>query len=194
MYMLVFLLWWKRVAIHFKVVLTRVTLYVPKPAGHSENRNVPCSLYTTLTHEDFSGLLSDKTLGKTRECQWGISTWHLLCSSECICRTSHKAKFGPNEKPWSSACFSLLTLRWICFSVLKTKQTKISFFNFKIILWFLDSNLYEGAANLCCLRGWKRLHFREACSFSKLVCKREKVISDILHRHWCLQAPLLPDT
>jgi len=50
-------------AIHFKVVLTTVTLYGLQQMIDIQKmeRNIPHSQYTTLAlYEDFSGLLSDK--------------------------------------------------------------------------------------------------------------------------------------
>lgn len=124
-------------------------------------------------------------LSKTRESQWETGTSHLLCSSEHTWRISHEAKFSLHENAWSSACFTMLTLRWICFSVLKTKQAKIISFMFKIILHFLDNNLYEGAAKLYRLGGGGR------DNISSNLFAKKKGKSD----PWCSpQASVLPSS
>lgn len=121
--------------------------------------------YHSLTVWRFLGVTFKQKdfLSKTRESQWETGTSHLLCSSEHTWRISHEAKFSLHENAWSSACFTMLTLRWICFSVLKTKQTKIISFMFKIILHFLDNNLYEGAAKLYRLGGVEEIIFLQTC-------------------------------
>lgn len=61
---------------------------------------------------------------------------------------------------------------------------------FKIILHFLDNNLYEGAAKLYRLGGVEEIIFLQTC----LQKKKEKVIPGALRRHRCFQAPQRPDT
>lgn len=188
---LLFLIWLiEIISIPFKIVLTRVTLYGLEQLMDiwRTDRNIPHSQFTMLTlYEDLGFLRATFRQEKLLSNKGKVSEMQKLHAHCVPLNIFWEAKFSFDKNSWGSPYFRLLTLRWVCFSVLTATQTKICFCMFKIIMRSLDSNLYEGWANLHCTRTRKILHLKGEAFFLKLVCKRGR--NDLWYSPW---APVPP--